>query len=353
LKVARREDEPGKGAFWSIDPQQLKHFDGLNFRKKVGKAMMIGPVNDPSLPEKVKVKVKKEVGTKSPAPPGPHGVYKPPASTSTAPARPGSALPAPRPATTNRPPVGASLSHPLPIVISPIPASYIRPPLPPSSSTSPPDELTTALLRDPPIVLHEGRLILNPTIFEKLTAEELAKLQLIKASEALQILQGFVVQFFKEKMKKKKRDEKAAKEEAEGGAVKAGEAAGLEVPHAARIGTASTTPATMTGSTASASAAVNPSNKRKLDKVDIKEEEIARVVDPSPIPLTASDATMTTASTGTKRKGANEGDDSEIEIVEMEDKIVSPKKKGGSIKKAAKLSASSSTPRSIPSGANR
>lgn len=102
---------------------------------------------------------------------------------------------APRPANATAP----SLSTPLPIIISPIPATYVRPP-PPVSAT-PPDELTAALLKDPPIVLHEGKLILNPGIFATLTKDQLKNLQLLPASQALSILQAFVVTHFKAKMK--------------------------------------------------------------------------------------------------------------------------------------------------------
>lgn len=93
-----------------------------------------------------------------------------------------------------------TLTAPLPIIVAPIPASYVRP-IPPASA-APPDELTAALLKDPPIILHEGRLILNPPIFAHLTKIELDNLQTLPASEALQILQAFVVQHFKDKMRK-------------------------------------------------------------------------------------------------------------------------------------------------------
>lgn len=170
LKVPRRTDEPGKGAFWSIDPAQMRNFDGLHFRKK---------------------------NTKGPAGPV---VPKPPKVVQPKPAVP-KAKPVAAPNRLARPVQSApSLSSPLPIIIAPIPASYVRP-VPPVSAT-PPDELTAALLRDPPIVLHEGRLILNPTIFAPLTKAQLDNLQSLPASQALQILQQFVVQHFKEKMRR-------------------------------------------------------------------------------------------------------------------------------------------------------
>jgi hypothetical protein len=170
LKVPRRADEPGKGAFWSIDPAQMRNFDGLHFRKKNTK----GPAG-PVVPKPAKVVQPKA------AAPKPKPVVAPNRL-----ARPAQSAP--------------SLSSPLPIIIAPIPASYVRP-IPPVSAT-PPDELTAALLRDPPIVLHEGRLILNPTIFAPLTKAQLDNLQSLPASQALQILQQFVVQHFKEKMRR-------------------------------------------------------------------------------------------------------------------------------------------------------
>lgn len=108
---------------------------------------------------------------------------------------------APRPGQPGAPRTNApTLTAPLPIIVAPIPASYVRP-IPPASA-APPDELTAALLKDPPIILHEGRLILNPPIFAHLTKVELDNLQTLPASEALQILQAFVVQHFKDKMRK-------------------------------------------------------------------------------------------------------------------------------------------------------
>ncbi|KAI5480616.1 forkhead box protein J2/J3 [Pseudohyphozyma bogoriensis] len=192
LKIPRRDDEPGKGAFWAIDPAQISNFDGLHFRKKV---------------------------VKPPAPPPPPPKPTPPPSE-VPPAS--AAKPAAKPPVKGRAP-GPSLSQPLPIIVSPIPDSYVRPAPPPAGST-PPDELTAALLKDPPIVLHEGKLILNPGIFENLTKEQLDNLQVLPASHALQILQAYVVQHFKERMKNGKLLSSPATSSSNGGAGPSGTA---------------------------------------------------------------------------------------------------------------------------------
>lgn len=203
MKVLRRSDEPGKGAFWTIDPSQIKSFDGLNFRKKVVKATFIGPMNDPSLPvvPKEPKEVKPTIAKVPAKPPAPAKPLKLSIAAKTV-VKPKPPLPRPAP--------GPTLTAPLPIIVAPIPASYVRPAPAPSSSSAPPDELTAALLRDPPIVLHEGKLILNPTIFRHLTQEQLDNLQVLPASQALQILQAFVVQHFKDKMKQTQLAKQAA-----------------------------------------------------------------------------------------------------------------------------------------------
>ncbi|GAA5857985.1 hypothetical protein JCM1840_000994 [Sporobolomyces johnsonii] len=219
LKVPRRSDEPGKGAFWTIDPAQLGNFDGYHFRKVV-----------PAAPSTKGASV-------SPAP----GAVGSPAGSSAAGARPS---PSPAPSGSTAPPASANatLAKPLPIVVAPIPDSYVRP-APPPDNGQPTDELTASLLADPPIVLHEGKLILNPGIFSHLTEDQLKNLQGLPASNALQILQAYVVQHFKEKMRKAAA-EKAAKAKAAGG----GGAATAAKPGSATKGKATTTTATKAAS---------------------------------------------------------------------------------------------------------
>ncbi|KAI9574489.1 hypothetical protein HD554DRAFT_2201500 [Boletus coccyginus] len=77
----------------------------------------------------------------------------------------------------------------LPIVIGPVPSSH------PSSGTPDP----------PPIVLHNNTLVLSPAIFSSLAPEQLKALEVMGAQKALEVLQGHIVRYLKERMGKKKR----------------------------------------------------------------------------------------------------------------------------------------------------
>lgn len=241
LKIARREDEPGKGAFWAIDPAQIRNFDGLNFRKKMSKSTV------PPGPK--------------PAPmPKPPPAPKPPKPPVAGPSKPVVKKPNPAP----RPPAGTpSLSTPLPIIVGPIPDSYVRPT---QTSSSAADDLTAALLKDPPIVLHEGKLILNPSIFAHLTKEQLDNLQVLAASAALQILQAYVVDHFKEKMRKM-----AAAKAASAGRTALAKA----VPPASTPGVAPPVAPQPVGPPKGPSPALEATNKRKLDDVGSADVEIS------------------------------------------------------------------------------
>ncbi|TFY53641.1 hypothetical protein EVJ58_g9341 [Rhodofomes roseus] len=52
-----------------------------------------------------------------------------------------------------------------------------------------------------PIVLHDNSLILNPEIFSHLTSEHLKDLEALGAQKALEILQSYIVRYYKEKLK--------------------------------------------------------------------------------------------------------------------------------------------------------
>lgn len=93
------------------------------------------------------------------------------------------------------PPIPASVI--LPIIVGPVPASH------PSSTPSATQNAnsSTPHLSTPPIVLHENQLILNPTIFSHLTSEQLRELEALGAQKALEILQGHIVRFLKERIK--------------------------------------------------------------------------------------------------------------------------------------------------------
>ena len=83
----------------------------------------------------------------------------------------------------------------IPIIVGPVPDSYVPSPTSELSATTSPH------LPTPPIVLHENTLILNPTIFGHLTGEQLKGLETLGAQKALEILQGYIVRFLKERIK--------------------------------------------------------------------------------------------------------------------------------------------------------
>ena len=84
--------------------------------------------------------------------------------------------------TTPFPAVPASVR--IPILVGPVPAAH-------ASSGSPPK----------PIVLHENTLILNPEIFSHLTPQHLQDLEALGAQKALEILQAYIVRYYKEKLR--------------------------------------------------------------------------------------------------------------------------------------------------------
>lgn len=75
----------------------------------------------------------------------------------------------------------------LPIVVGPVPSS------------SPDSSFDAADVK--PIVLHQNTLILNPTIFAHLTPEQIRDLEALGAQKALEILQGYIVRYYKEKLR--------------------------------------------------------------------------------------------------------------------------------------------------------
>jgi forkhead box protein K len=86
----------------------------------------------------------------------------------------------------------------LPIIVGPVPASH---PSAASSDVQSTSSAATSHLSTPPIVLHENQLILNPTIFSHLTPAQLRELEALGAQKALEILQGHIVRFLKERIK--------------------------------------------------------------------------------------------------------------------------------------------------------
>jgi len=90
---------------------------------------------------------------------------------------------------------GIPASVRIPIIVGPVPDSYVP------SSSSELSASTSPHLPTPPIVLHENTLILNPTIFGHLTNEQLKGLETLGAQKALEILQGYIVRFLKERIR--------------------------------------------------------------------------------------------------------------------------------------------------------
>ncbi|KAI0722150.1 hypothetical protein C8T65DRAFT_564973 [Cerioporus squamosus] len=254
-KLARGKDEKGKGALWGIDEAHEQSFEELDARKgtivgpggkdgkfsgKKGKVVPLDPplrrsvkgeaknvplpppltstpltfkTTNPTFPpvasastslgtptHLVQLVVKTEPKTEpanmlrfSPPPPPQLSppVASPPSTISTSSAPPGHAAPqaSPPPPSSGNPPSTAFPAIPasvrIPIVVGPVPASSS------AASSSPPK----------PIVLHENTLILNPEIFSHLTPQHLQDLEALGAQKALEILQAYIVRYYKEKLK--------------------------------------------------------------------------------------------------------------------------------------------------------
>lgn len=122
--------------------------------------------------------------------PMPSTSAQPVASTSAGPAQ----RPKPQASTSAQP--GAQPKqvnvHPVKILVGPIPPTY-KPPAPQPTNTAT-DEVAAQLLKDPPIVLHEGTLILAPAIFGQMKPEQITQLSRLGATKALSILQSYIVQ---------------------------------------------------------------------------------------------------------------------------------------------------------------
>lgn len=100
---------------------------------------------------------------------------------------PAATLPAAAPAPT---------SAPLPIVIEPLPPGY-----------DPAHAPLVAGLAEPPIVIHDNRLILSPSVFKHLLkdAAKLAALRAMPTDRAMTTLKAFLVAYLKAKAEKKRK----------------------------------------------------------------------------------------------------------------------------------------------------
>lgn len=130
-----------------------------------------------------------------------------------------SPAPAPAvPAASAAPASSSSSSSKMPILIARPSATYSKP-APPSTSSAAANDPSSMVDNEgyPPIAIHEGRLFLSPVVFSALTAQQLSNLQSIDTKQALNILQAFVVNYFKTELKKRKKAEKAALKNVVGG----------------------------------------------------------------------------------------------------------------------------------------
>ncbi|KAG8847029.1 Pre-rRNA-processing protein fhl1 [Tulasnella sp. 330] len=109
-------------------------------------------------------------------------------------------LPAHPPLAFPPPPLPSSINQSaFPPALSDVCLSIIVGPLPPAALTDP----SSPYAEGQPITLHNGSLILNPTIFAGLTTEQLDELQKLKAAKALEILTEYTKNFVKEQIVKK------------------------------------------------------------------------------------------------------------------------------------------------------
>ncbi len=232
-KVERGPEEKGKGALWSLDPQYEHTFEEQDCRKQIGDGKASGKKGksaplEPALRRSVKgdfkgallpppltsaplvMKNVQNNGANAGVPqttnisvklePSPTPVPTPfssiPLSTMTPSPSPSLssantvvATSTPGASTSSVPQAPSSLpvippSVRLPIVIGPAPAS--------SEASNPEPK---------PIVLHQNTLILNPTIFAHLAPQQLRELEALGAQKALDILQTYIVRFYKEKLR--------------------------------------------------------------------------------------------------------------------------------------------------------
>lgn len=104
-------------------------------------------------------------------------------------------------------PSATNSTAPLPILIEPLPASY-------DTSKAP----SVPGLAEPPIVIHDNKLILSPAVFRHLAKDptKLAALRAMPTEKAMTALRAFLVAFLKAKAEKKRKAE-APVASAEGG----------------------------------------------------------------------------------------------------------------------------------------
>ncbi|KAI0080708.1 hypothetical protein K474DRAFT_1589165 [Panus rudis PR-1116 ss-1] len=245
-KLERGPDERGKGALWTVDPEHEHMFEeqeakrqlaaagglsGTKEGKSTGKKGKNAPPLDspfkrtplpppltsaPLVPKSSLNTVHAAPATQPPntativkSEPPAHSVPAPPPVTSSTPATSGFTTQASTPVPPGPPTSGsitpASAPAPQPAQSAPqsafpsIPASVrlpivIGPAQSAGSSSADPSQ-------SKPIVLQDNKLILSPEIFSHLTPKHLQDLEALGAQKALEILQSYIVRFYKEKLK--------------------------------------------------------------------------------------------------------------------------------------------------------
>ncbi|KAM5534855.1 hypothetical protein V8D89_011410 [Ganoderma adspersum] len=245
-KLLRGKDEKGKGALWGVDEAHEHVFEELDARRNV----IGGPVGKDGklVGKKGKAVVPLEPPLKRSIKGEPKGTPLPPPLTSAPLAfKTINPICPPSSASASSPPVSTTILHPIvkteqqPVAHPQVSSALVGSPptvapsntsghtpsppqaLPPTASVpaAAPLSAIPASVRIPivvglvpalhtsngppsppkPIVLHENTLILNPEIFSHLTPQHLQDLEALGAQKALEILQSYIVRYYKEKLR--------------------------------------------------------------------------------------------------------------------------------------------------------
>ncbi|EJT97747.1 hypothetical protein DACRYDRAFT_102396 [Dacryopinax primogenitus] len=238
VKSPRSQGERGKGCNWTLHPNAYQLFEAAAANRLNRHHPYQVPDGLPrgihSLPAAVPTAI-----VHAPIPAGPP--FGP--STSYPSAVPSAPTNAAAAAAVANGPINLPSNVSLPIVIAPLPDATDQ------SSANPP-------LDAPPIVLDAGKLVLNPTIFAHLQEAQLNELQQLGAQEALKILQAYIVEYLKERMRgeksgpgKPKGKKKKAKKE--GKLASIGPESAATVPDSSKPGSTVKTEVTATHTVAS------------------------------------------------------------------------------------------------------